>query len=405
MQTKHSAKTAAAVRQPDRQWLERATLLARAFALTAAARDRRGGTPTEELQRLREEGFLTLLIPTDRGGAGGDWKLGLAVVREIAGADASLAHLLGYHYHFCEMVRFFGTATQHGQYQNETAHNGWFWGGAINARDPDLILHSEGGQLLLRGRKTFCTGARVADTLIVSAREEATGTPVLLVIPARRPGIVANDDWDNMGQRQTESGSVTFTDVMVMPGEILGPDDNRGEPPTPFATLSTPLAQLVFVNLYVGIGLGAFNAARAYTLNHARPWLAANVDSASQDPYIIEQFGNLWADLAAATALADRAESQLLAALAQGHAITERERGEVAVTVASAKVVAARVGLRVTSAVFDVMGARATTAAYAMDRFWRNMRTHTLHDPVAYKVREVGDFVLNDVLPTFSNYS
>jgi alkylation response protein AidB-like acyl-CoA dehydrogenase len=54
---------------------------------------------------------------------------------------------------------------------------------------------------------------------------------------------------------------------------------------------------------------------------------------------------------------------------------------------------------------FEVMGARATAASRAYDRFWRNVRTHTLHDPIVYKVREVGDFVLNDVLPEPTAYS
>jgi alkylation response protein AidB-like acyl-CoA dehydrogenase len=54
---------------------------------------------------------------------------------------------------------------------------------------------------------------------------------------------------------------------------------------------------------------------------------------------------------------------------------------------------------------FEVMGARATAAKYAFDRYWRNVRTHTLHDPVVYKMREVGDFVLNDLIPEPGAYS
>jgi alkylation response protein AidB-like acyl-CoA dehydrogenase len=45
--------------------------------------------------------------------------------------------------------------------------------------------------------------------------------------------------------------------------------------------------------------------------------------------------------------------------------------------------------------IFDLMGARATSARYGFDRFWRNVRGHTLHDPVACKAREVGTFALN----------
>jgi alkylation response protein AidB-like acyl-CoA dehydrogenase len=73
--------------------------------------------------------------------------------------------------------------------------------------------------------------------------------------------------------------------------------------------------------------------------------------------------------------------------------------------VATAKVAAGRCALDVTSTMFEVMGARATSARYRFDRFWRNARTLTLHDPLDYKVREVGDWVLNERFPEPSFYS
>jgi alkylation response protein AidB-like acyl-CoA dehydrogenase len=62
------------------------------------------------------------------------------------------------------------------------------------------------------------------------------------------------------------------------------------------------------------------------------------------------------------------------------------------------------VALDVTSRLFEIQGSRATTAAYGFDRHWRNVRTHTVHDPVAYKAREVGDWALNRRGPEFSLY-
>jgi alkylation response protein AidB-like acyl-CoA dehydrogenase len=51
------------------------------------------------------------------------------------------------------------------------------------------------------------------------------------------------------------------------------------------------------------------------------------------------------------------------------------------------------------------MGARSTARKLGFDRFWRNLRTHTLHDPVDYKLRELGAWALNGELPTPSFYS
>lgn len=72
---------------------------------------------------------------------------------------------------------------------------------------------------------------------------------------------------------------------------------------------------------------------------------------------------------------------------------------------ASAKVAATRVGLDLSSRMFEVMGARATSGKYRFDRYWRNLRTFTLHDPVDYKVRAVGNWVLNHPFPIPDFYS
>ncbi|MBK4241987.1 hypothetical protein JJP57_23915, partial [Enterobacter hormaechei] len=49
------------------------------------------------------------------------------------------------------------------------------------------------------------------------------------------------------------------------------------------------------------------------------------------------------------------------------------------------KVLAHRAALFVAQELFEATGARSTKAALALDRFWRNARTHTLHDPLDYK--------------------
>lgn len=101
----------------------------------------------------------------------------------------------------------------------------------------------------------------------------------------------------------------------------------------------------------------------------------------------------------AAEALADRAGDEVAGVYrkyGQNREVSERERGEVAEWVASAKVVTTDEGLRVSAGVFEVTGSRATGRKVGLDRFWRDIRTHSLHDPVAYKNREVGEFALLD---------
>ena len=67
--------------------------------------------------------------------------------------------------------------------------------------------------------------------------------------------------------------------------------------------------------------------------------------------------------------------------------------------VASTKVVTTDTSLKVTAGVFEVTGSRATGSRVGLDRFWREVRVHILHDPVAYKSRELGRFFLLDEVP------
>ncbi|HWN36667.1 MAG TPA: acyl-CoA dehydrogenase family protein, partial [Pseudonocardia sp.] len=174
---------------------------------------------------------------------------------------------------------------------------------------------------------------------------------------------------------------------------------------TPRAALVTPAIQAVFGNLYLGIAQGALTTARDYTLGTSRPWLLSDSERAAADPYVLATYGRLVSSARAVRALADEANAELAAADAAGAELTWERRGELAELVAALKVVSTEVALQVTSTVFEVTGARATSNAVGLDRFWRNVRTHTLHDPVAYKQREVGDHFLNGTHPAFTLYT
>jgi alkylation response protein AidB-like acyl-CoA dehydrogenase len=211
--------------------------------------------------------------------------------------------------------------------------------------------------------------------------------------------VVYNDDWDNMGQRRTASGSFTFNNVLVTPDEILAP------PASPFATFLFVVNQLAKTHVYLGIAEGAFNAARIYTTTSTRPWFTSGVERASQDPYILRHYGELWAQLQAAIALAEQTTQKVQVAWEKGEALTHQERSEVAIAVYTLKAFVTNVGLNITNRMFEVMGARSTASRYGFDRYWRDLRTFTLHDPVDYKLRDIGNWVLNQELPMPSQYS
>jgi alkylation response protein AidB-like acyl-CoA dehydrogenase len=299
-------------------------------------------------------------------------------------------------------LQLFGAQRQWEPWLENTAQHNWFWGNALNPLDRRTVSRVFAGWREFSGKKSFCSGAIDSEMLIASAHQDGEARIIIAALPTARSGITVVQDWDNIGQRQTDSGSVNFEKVRVDESEIL---TSPGPLTTPRSCLRPLIAQLVLTHIYVGIAEGAFEQARHYTLFEARPWHASGVAETAEDPYVLAHYGDFWTGLEAARVLAERAADQLDAAWQHGEALSDKQRGELAVSMAVAKVTASRVGLDLCSRMFEVTGARSTHASLRLDRHWRNLRTHTLHDPLDYKVRELGQWALTGKPPKPSFYS
>ncbi|WP_174906794.1 acyl-CoA dehydrogenase family protein [Burkholderia diffusa] len=374
-----------------------------ALRATAVARDRAGGHAADEKQRLADAGLLTLAVPREFGGQEAEWPAIYDTIRRIARVDSALAHLVGFQILQVVSVDVWGSAAQRERLLRGTVEHRWWWGNAVNPLDTRLVATATpDGGYRLDGVKGFCSGTRGSQRMTVSAHDPETGRAVFGVVPTDRDGITVNDDWDPVGQRQTDSGSVRFDGVTLAPDDVL----HRSEtPPTPRATLRTLVSQLVLTNLFVGLAEGALAEAREYVLAHGRPWINSGVAQAGDDPYTLQRFGNMHVQAVAAASLADRAAVALQRAWTRRDALTADERAEAALAVSDAKIVAQRAALDNGEALFDACGARATAASLGLDRFWRNARTHTLHDPLDYRLRDVGRFALTGELPQASLYT
>ena len=62
---------------------------------------------------------------------------------------------------------------------------------------------------------------------------------------------------------------------------------------------------------------------------------------------------------------------------------------------AQAKVIVDDLALKAATLLFEVGGASATRESANLDRHWRNIRTISSHNPIAYKARAIGDYVVN----------
>ena len=374
--------------------------LARKLAESAVERDRRGGHARAERELIRDSGLLSLAIPQRFDGQERSWPEIYRIVRHLAAADSSLAHLFAFNHLQVATLLLHGSAEQQRHWLTRAVRERWFWGNATNGRDLGLSLAQREEHFELNGRKSFCSGALGSDALVVSAPRGNSATErVFLVLPAQREGLAINDDWDAFGQRQTDSGTVQFENVFVDRDELLV---SGGQ--SPRSSLRVCVSQLILTQLYLGNAQGALDGALRYTREQARPWPGAGVDEAREDPFIQKRYGELWLLYRGALLLAEHAAERLQQAWDKP-ALGAAERGEVALLIAEARVASARAALEITSQVFEAMGARATAARYGFDRFWRNVRVHSLHDPLDYKVRDIGKWLTSGLTPTPSLYS
>ncbi|MFZ4285815.1 acyl-CoA dehydrogenase family protein [Variovorax sp. HJSM1_2] len=381
----------------DDKLLATAVALRQSFQHDAVARDQAGGRPTAQIALLKQSGLLAARIPTEYGGGGASWAAVLRVVREFARTDGSLAHLFGYHHLPLHTVLARGNTTQMAQWLSQSVQHQWLWSNSGNAlsKTSSAQRAGDGKGWVVNGFRPFSSGTHVADVIQVSW-ENKQGQRLTGVVPAQRPGIVIEDDWDGIGQRQTGSGTVTFEDVQVHDDELLG---QAADPLTPFVSLTPLLQQAVLLNVFIGSAQGALDEGRNYTQTHSRPWIHSGVARHVDDPWIQRKYGDLAIRVLAAVELAEQASATLDEIYAHGHQLSEEQRGRAAIDLAVANLYAGEVGLAVSNDVFELMGARSATTANGFDRFWRNVRTHTLHNPAEYKKRSVGTWALTGAYP------
>lgn len=383
------------------EWLTRAQEVADILAVDAVERDRANATPHAEIRLLKQSGLVTLLGPVEHGGAGETWDTAYKVIRTVARGDGSIGQVLGYHYLWAWAARLVATDDQIAAVEELYTSNNLVFGGAVNPRDSDLTIREDGDELVFSGHKSFSTGGQVSDLTVLEGVLEGTETHIFAIVPTAQDGIVFADDWDSLGQRLTESGSVEIRDVRVPWGAAAGFVDKQFQPLI-YNTLNVPAIQLVFANFYLGIAQGALETASAYTRTKTRAWPYGgdNNEHAIQEWYLLEGYGELQSKLWADEALLDSAGVEISAVLhAPREDLTERRRGEIAVRIAAGKLRIVDDGLEVATKVFELTGARASASSVGLDIFWRNLRTHSLHDPIAYKKREVGEYVLLNQVP------
>jgi alkylation response protein AidB-like acyl-CoA dehydrogenase len=374
-------------------------VLDRDVAPRAADNDAAGRYPTESIAALKRSGFLKTMVPQAHGGAGVPHRVSLEAQVRMAIADSAVAQVYKIHEELVREIFVYCPDALRPRLARIVLEEGAILGLAVaeagkTVLEPMTTIatpQADGG-FVINGRKIYTTGAAEADYIAVWAfNPDAPGVAdnrllgmQLNLVPRDSKGITVHRDWDALGQRATDSGTITFDNVRTDPALRASVP---GKSPLIHASLRY---QAGFSADLVGLGIGALRAAVPFVNQQSRPWPSAGVQNAADDPNTRRLAGELAADLAAAYVMT----------LVTGDLLDQFERGEIdrtalAIPMYAAKSVATRASLRATSEIFTLMGTRSIARKNGFDRFWRNARTLALHDPVEWKHTEIGRHVLS----------
>lgn len=383
----------------DAEAIEAAHTLAGVYRQGASARDRERVLPWDELELWSESGLGGITVPRAHGGADVSFATLAEVFAIISAADASLGQIPQNHFGLLGVLREAGTDAQQRRIYAEVLAGQRLGNagperrsaGSRTVLDGTTRLQRTAQGLRLSGKRYYSTGALYAHRVPTRALDD-DDRPVQVWVPRDAAGLTVIDDWSSFGQRTTASGTVVFDQVSIAPDDVIPLWQLAGKP-----GLYGPNSQLIQAAIDLGIAQAAFDDAVAFVREHARPWVDAGVARASDDPHLIADVGRLAIEIEGARAVLREAGLTLDEIAAQP--LTDASSARASVAVAEAKVLTTEAALHASEKLFELAGSSATRARHNLDRHWRNARTHTLHDPVRWKLHLIGNYHLNNALP------
>ncbi len=367
------------------------------IAAGAVDRETARQLPFEQIQWLKQAGFGAVRVPTEFGGDGASQAQLFALLIELAAADSNVVQALRGHFAFVE-DRLVAHRDQDQSVwfarfvQGDLVGNAWTEIGKVEIGDViTRVRQDEAGKFWVNGEKFYSTGTIYADWIDLFAYDEAREQHVIAAVSTHTQGIDIQDDWDGFGQKTTGSGTLTLQQVPVAEEHIL-----------PFAQrfkYQTAFYQVVHLATLAGIAQAAVETFSTEVRKRDRIYSHGNADLVRHDPQILQVIGHAAAQSYAAKTLALQAAAALDQAYISHFAhnpeqdIAANDQAEL--ESAQGQVVISALVLDLTTQLFNSLGASAASRTKQLDRFWRNARVISSHNPIIYKQKVIGDWLIN----------
>ena len=349
-----------------------AEVLATEMATRADEADKQGAMPPEDLQLLRDSGYLTLTIPEAYGGSGLSLEDTVATQLELAQGSTSTALVAAMQLHlfgdaseqrvwpeerFAEFCRL---AVEEGALFNSVASEPVMGSPSWGRFFRTVAEPQADGTLRVNGHKNWTTGGPYLTHMLVALSLGDGAARVL--IPGDAPGVRWERSWgDSLSLRASESHDVYFEDVIVPAGNQLVPRKQAGE--------NVWFAPLMAAT-YLAAAIAARDAIIRYALERTPPSLGKPIATL---PKIQRQIGEI--DIALQTA------ELILMQVVSEWTGRDEHREAFMPRLAAAKYHAIEVALEVTEKALRIAGGISISKALPLERHFRDVRAGLMHPP------------------------
>lgn len=194
--------------------------------------DRDAHQPEEFIQGLRDMGLFGLIIPEEHGGLGLSNGAYARVLTQTSSHDASVSLTIGAHSSIgMKGILLSGTPEQQAKYLPKLASGEYIaafcltesGAGSDAASIRTTAKKNADGSWTLNGEKIWITNGGIAQIYTVFARTEGTdGKITAFIVEAAWPGVSHGAHEDKMGIRASSTTVVSFSDVKIPAGNVLG---------------------------------------------------------------------------------------------------------------------------------------------------------------------------------------
>ena len=195
--------------------------------------------PREIWKKACKLGFVGIHFPEEYGGQGYGVTENILIVEEFCRKDSGVGIALSLSDFSSEVVLRFGTPEQKKKYLIPVAKGEFISGGAYTEPDHGSDITSlstsamrQGNSFAINGTKTFITNGTLADFFVVLCQTDPVAKPpyrgqCTILVDKGTKGLEATEITPKMGIRMTSTAELSFNDVRVPPGNLLG-EENKG---------------------------------------------------------------------------------------------------------------------------------------------------------------------------------